>query len=394
VKYVLLLAFAMRSDGQDTAAAHLGRGYELIQQQRYEQAASEFRRALEIDPKLPRARYQLGIALFALADRDEAARQFDVVRRDAPDNRGALYYLGRIRLLEGDDNGAARLFQEIAADPPIPDTLFYYGCVLLGKGETQAAISVLKQAEADSPRDYRVPYRLARAYSRAGRSEDAAREYDKAAGLRSEYNKAAAESIRCGAGDDSACRTLFDPNDPDKLTTLGMTYGQRGAYDKAIQPLQAASRLDPDSFEIFHNLGLSYFRLRQYEKARPPLERAVSLRPDFFGSNALLGAVLFSLKDDTAAYGVLKHAHELDPGNAEVADLLFKTSLALARDRFEAKDYSRCLEYLQQAAAANPSNAPVHRRLAQVYAIAGQADLSRRESEIADRIESGHEPRP
>jgi len=394
VKWLLILAFAVVCNGQDTAAAHLGRGYDLIQQQRYEQAAAEFRRALEIDPGLLRARYQLGIALFATADREEAARQFEIVRRDAPDDRGALYYLGRLRLLEGDNEGAARLLNPLSANPPLPDTLFYLGCALLGKGDAQAAIATLQRAEADAPRDYRVPYRLARAYAQAGRAPDAAREYQKAAALRGEYNRAAAEALQCvtaldNRADEAPCRALSDPNDPDKLTTLGMIYGEHGLYNKAIQPLEAASKLDPDSFEIFHNLGLSYSRLRRFGEARPALERAVSLRPDFFGSNALLGAVLFSLKDDAAGYGVLKHAHELDPGNAQVADLLFKTSLALARERFEMKDYARCIEYLQQATEVNPTDAPVHRRLAQVYGLAGHADLSRRELDLAQRIETG-----
>ena len=189
MKCLLVLAVAVVCHGQDTAAAHLGRGYDLIQQQRYEQAAGEFRRALEIDPNLLRARYQLGIALFALADKDESARQFEMVRRQAPDNRGAVYYLGRLRLLEGDNADAARLFETVAADLPLPDTLFYLGCALLGKGDTGAAIAALERAEADDPRDYRVPYRLARAFSQAGRAQDAAREYQKAASLRGEYNK-------------------------------------------------------------------------------------------------------------------------------------------------------------------------------------------------------------
>jgi tetratricopeptide (TPR) repeat protein len=257
--YVLIVAAAV-CRGQDTAAAHLGRGYELIQQQRYDQAATEFRRALEIEPNLPRARYQLAIALFASGERDESARQFDVVRREAPDNRGAVYFLGRLRLLEGDNDGAIRFFQKIAADPPIPDTGFYLGCALLGSGDTQGAITALQRAAADSPRDYRIPYRLARAYAIAGRPNDVTRAYEKAGALRGEYNKAAAEALQCAAavssgGDQTACRGLFDPNDPDKLTTLGMIYGQHGAHEKAIQALELASRLDPDSFEIFHNIS-------------------------------------------------------------------------------------------------------------------------------------------
>src|SRR5215472_4689267 len=99
----------------------------------------------------------------------------------------------------------------------------------------------------------------------------------------------------------TACQRLFVPDDPDKLTTLGILYGKHGAYAEAIAPLERAARLDPESAEVQHDLGLTYFRLKQYQQARGPLEKAVELRPDFFGSNALLGATLYALKEDEAA---------------------------------------------------------------------------------------------
>jgi Flp pilus assembly protein TadD len=180
---------------------------------------------------------------------------------------------------------------------------------------------------------------------------------------------------------------MADPNDPDKLTTLGIIYSEHGAYGEAIVPLERAAKLDPESFEIFHNLGLSYFRLRRYTEARAALEKAVSLRPDFFGSNALLGAVLFALKEDELAYPVLIHASELEPGNTDTAGLLFKVAMLLARDRFRAKDYTRCAEYLQKASETQPSNASVHRRLAEVYNLLGQPDLAREEAGKADQMD-------
>ena len=390
---IAVLSAARIYSAQDPAAAHVGRGYELIQDGRFQEAESEFRGALELNPSLTRARYQLAICLFALGSRDESEQEFVRVSREAPDNRGARYYLGRLRLLKGDHAGAVRFLAPIAADPPIPDTRFYLGCALLSRGDADAAIKVLEAAVADSPRDYRIPYRLARAYSRIGRQADAAKEYDKAAMLRGAYNSAAEDSLQCTealtrSGARTACEKLFDPNDPDKLTTLGMIYGKHGNFEDAIRALQLASKLDPDSFEIFHNLGLSYFRLRRYQEARPALERAVSLRPDFFGSNALLGAVLFSLKDDHRAWTVLAHARELEPANEQVNDLLFKVSLLLARDRYQEKDYAGCLEYLHKAAEAKPSDALVHRKLSEVYRITGNSDLAGQELQQAVRLES------
>jgi tetratricopeptide (TPR) repeat protein len=179
---------------------------------------------------------------------------------------------------------------------------------------------------------------------------------------------------------------MADPNDPDKLTSLGIVYGEHGAYDEAIGLLRRAAELDPDSFEIFHNLGLSYFRLRQYAGARQALERAVELRRDFFGSNALLGAVYFALKSDELAYPVLVHAHELKPDDRESAGLLFKVALLLARDRFLGKDYLQSAEYLREAAQVQPGDASVHRRLAEVYGLLGQEALAAQEAAKATQI--------
>ncbi len=179
---------------------------------------------------------------------------------------------------------------------------------------------------------------------------------------------------------------LFDPNDPDKLTTLGMLYGQHGHFAEALEPLAQAARLHPDSWEIQHNLGLTYYRLRRYAEARVPLERAVASRPDFFGSNALLGATLFTLKDDQAAYRILTHAHQLKPQDADTGALLFKLAALRAQARCEKKEYAQCLSYLRQAAALRPADAEVHRRLSEVYRWLGRTAEAARENREAGRL--------
>lgn len=382
--------------GENGAQAHVGKGYELIQQERYKDAAIEFQAALATNPRLVRARYQLAVCLFALGERDESKRQLETLREETADDENVLYYLGRLHLLAGENGAAIQLFRKIAAHPPFPDTSFYLGCAYLAQGNVSEAISALERAEASSPRDFRIPYRLARAYQQSGRTVEAEKRFQRSSALRLGYNDAARESGQCSdalrtlpvAQARIVCERMADPNDPDKLTSLGIIYGEHGAYTEAIAPLETAAKLDPESFEIFHNLGVSYFRLRRYTEARAALEKAVSLRPDFFGSNALLGAVFFALKEDQLAYPVLIHANELEPGNQDTAGLLFKVAMVLARDRYHARDYMQCAEYLRKASQMQPSDASVHRRLAEIYKLLGRADLAREEAAKADQIES------
>ena len=155
-----------------------------------------------------------------------------------------------------------------------------------------------------------------------------------------------------------------------------------------MSELELASRLDPDSPEILHNLGLTYFRLTRYAEARQPLERAVTLRPDFFGSNALLGATLYTLKEDEAAYRVLDHAHQLNPAESDTASLLFETAVLLAQKELATKTYTQSLYHFRKAAELRPADARVHRQLADLYRVLGQraqAELEGREAERLSR---------
>ncbi|HEV2379832.1 MAG TPA: hypothetical protein VG206_08555 [Terriglobia bacterium] len=94
------------------------------------------------------------------------------------------------------------------------------------------------------------------------------------------------------------------------------------------------------------------------------------MRPEFFGTNALLGAALFTLQRDDAAYRVLAHARELNPRDAETANLLFQECMILSRKSFQSQDYARCLGYLRQAQALNPGDQDVRQRLAAVQKLA------------------------
>jgi tetratricopeptide (TPR) repeat protein len=357
-----------------------------LQNTDYESAAKEFEAALASNPRIGLVRFQLAVCYFALHKVEEARREFERLRTETGGDPSVLYYLARLDLQDERMASAIPLLEQIASDPPFPDAAYYLGVAYLKLGNLKLAERWLKKAARITPRDWRVPDRLARVYTKTERREEAEKQFAVAANLRQSVDEASRQGMECVQSLQTrpleearaVCQKLFDPTDPDRLATLGLIYGKEGLHADALAAFLQAGRLDPDSFEIQHDLGLSYFRLKRYADARKPLEEAVARRPDFFGSNALLGATLYALRDDEAAYPVLDRAHRLKPEDPEAANLLFKVALSLALEKYEKKAYAESLGYLRKASELRPDSPVVQARIAEVRRLLGARSEARR----------------
>jgi tetratricopeptide (TPR) repeat protein len=322
------LAAWARQTGSD---AQLSRGAQLMHDQLFESAAKVFQEALAVHPEDLRARFQYAVCLLSLGRNDEARSQFEMLEKKAGPTSYITYYLGRLDLLSNDYGSAIKRLSSVTKKPPFPDTAFQLGVAYISSGDVVDGIKWLEYAARQLPNDYRVHYRLARAYSSAGREEDATRQYALYRKFLNAHKSTETDVRACtdalhshSASAHETCQRLFDPNDPEKLTLLGELYGDAGSFEQALDPLTRAVQLDANSYEAWHNLGLTYFRLQQYKEARDPLQKAVSLHPDAYGSVVILGATLYILGEDGAALPVLEHAHQLNPGDAQTNAVLEK----------------------------------------------------------------------
>jgi Flp pilus assembly protein TadD len=321
-----------QSGPQSSVDAHISKGAQLLHDQLFDSASKEFEQAVALEPNNAEARFEDAVCLLTLGRNDDARAQFEQVEKLKGPSRYVTYYLGRLDLLANDYPSAIKRLSAVAATPPFPDTDFYLGVAYVSSGDTEKGIAWLEKAVKLTPGDYRVHYRLARAYSTAGREQDAAHEYALYNQYMSQHKsteadaRACSEALRTQSADAAqvACHHMFDPNDPEKLTLLGQLYGEAGAFQQALDPLKRAVQLDPGSYEAWHDLGLTYFRMQRYADARGPLLRAAALRPEAYGTVVMLGATLYMLGDDQAALPVLQHAHQLNPADEQTAAILDK----------------------------------------------------------------------
>ena len=382
----------------DTPDAHLGKGYDALRQDQYDLAVSEFRAALQLDPSLTlRARFPLAVALFELHKTDEARREFEAVRHETGDHPNILYYLGRLDLEDRNFDSAVKLLSEAAAKPPFPDTAYYLGYAYFKQGDLPAAEKWLLKAADLNNRDARVQFQLGMVYRKEGREEEAKKALALSDEIRTRDDKESQLRLECGKKLDQGlreeahaiCEQLYDPNNADKLTELGSIYGQHGDLQAALKPLRRAAELAPQSPQTQYNLALTYFQLNQFTEARTALAGAIKRWPDLFQLNSLYGATLLKLGEDAPAYEVLRHAYQLNPQDAATADLLYRTTLALAKKSQAAKRYTDSLGFLGQAAKLKPQEPEPHRRMAELYTRTGHPASAAAEQKEVERLSAG-----
>jgi tetratricopeptide (TPR) repeat protein len=114
----------------------------------------------------------------------------------------------------------------------------------------------------------------------------------------------------------------LDPEDADALNALGYTLADRtDRYQEALDLIQRALKLKPDTPAIVDSLGWVLYRMGRTEEALPHLRRAFELQRDAEVA-AHLGEVLWMSGDKDEARSIWRVGRELDPDNRALKQVL------------------------------------------------------------------------
>ncbi len=338
VLLILAVSIAQAASSQE-AMAHLGAGLKLFDLQRFSDAAKEFSLALSADPNLLNARYHLAVAYFNEQKFDDARRQFMRLTTTGYRKRWVTYYLGRLDLQDGRIDEAIRKFESLQGPQPLRDEWYYLGSAFLKKGEPEKAVLFLKREIAFSPRDFRARYLLGQAYLKLGKAKQAEAQFQESERLHQYYLEGKQDLAACrkqlqrGQGEAAwkRCGSVLQTTDIDKLVAVGTLFGEFSDYRHALEALQKALTLDPQSPEINYDLGYTYYRMGNYSRAARYSQVAMSQRSDFFEALEVCGMALHKLGRDAAAQSALSLAHQLRPDDRVVAEALAQTRSLSAR---------------------------------------------------------------
>ena len=286
-----LLLVGLPASAQQAEADRLF-GSAMLAQQRGDMAVAieDYRKLLQLNPKLVDARVNLGAALARTGQYDEAIKQYRLALADLPENGDVRRNLGLAYYKKGDLADAAREFESLRKRQPgdVSLTILLADSeVRSGRGqEARAMLTPMEAANAGNP-DFE--YVMGTALLATGERREAVTRLEKVA----EATQGADAYYLAGS-------TLLDLNEAEK----------------ARKDLEIAARLNPAIPGIYTALGKARDHAGDPVEAEKAFREAVKANHSDFEANLYVGAILYKRRELAEAKGYLERALELNPGSS------------------------------------------------------------------------------
>ena len=268
------------------AFAHLG----LIEarQERYDDAVTNYRKALALNPQLPGLQMNLGLALFKAKDFKSSIKPFTAELNKHPDDQRLTILLGMAHYGMGDYFVAIPYLRKAAERDPqsLPLRLALAHSCLWSK-QNQCVLDVYKQSLALNVESAEAAMLAGEALNETG------------------DNAGATEQFR------AAVRS--NPKEPNVHFGLGYLLWTQNQFSEAAGEFQAELDNDPNHTQARAYLADSYVHSNDYAKALPELEKAVVADPSFALVHLDLGIVYAQQGRKDEAIKELQKASALDP---------------------------------------------------------------------------------
>lgn len=376
------------------AYAHMGR---------IDEAISEFKTVLRIDPERAESHNSLGIAYLGLGRTNEAVNEFKAALKLRPDYTEPHYTLGIIYMRLGRvDEAIAEYKAALQLNPRYTQVHNNLGVAYLGAGRMEEAINEYKEALKLNTEYVEAHNNLGNAYTRLGRMEEAINEYktalrlapdnaeirhnldtaverlkradkvinrsDTASWLASDkaekHYKMGAAYARLGhleaAINEYEAGLKLNANNVEAHYNLGTAYARLGRLEEATDQYKAALKLSPDNAEAHHNLGSTYARLGRLQEAADQYKAALKIIPASGDTHYDLGIAYAHLGRTDDAINEYRAALKLGPDRAEVHNNLGLAYARLTRINEAADEFKAALRL-------DPNNVKAHYNLAVAY---------------------------
>lgn len=322
------------------------RAVALQKQGRLAEAADEYRALLKLKPDYADAHANLGIIMARLGKYDEAVAAYESAFKLAPNELMILLNLGIAHYRAGKLDRAVIAFQQLLERrPELTQARQLYGLALSALGRDEEAVKQLEMTLAAAPQDAATLYSLGLGYLRLGKP-----------GFLATLERLAA----------------FPAGRPALHLLQGQAFLRDLEFEKALEELQSAARLNPDLPRLHFSLGLAHHQLGHNKEAVSAFEEEAKRNPRDFATVYYLADALEKDGRLDDAQRHVETALKLDSQSPEANGLSGKILLKKAK----AADAVKPLEF---AVTKKPSDPELRYTLARVYQQLGRREDAARE---------------
>jgi tetratricopeptide (TPR) repeat protein len=320
--------------GATNALAHEARGEAMLALGRGEDAANALRKALELDPKLTRARLGLARALIAQGKATEAVAEARKASEADQKSGSAFAVLGAAIAAENANNwndAIAQAQQGAFLDPKSPLVQAVVGDLFAAAGNFDQAVAAYRKAAGSDPGNADASAGLIQMLVRKGDLD----------GALAAAKKLAAEV----------------PGSGRAQLELGRILARKADWQAALEPLERATALLPSVAEGFALLGTAQQFSGNTALAKDAYEQAVKLDPKNGDYQTTYGLLQAMTGEQQAGADTLNKVLQTPAGQKSVAAW---ANLGYAYSRMKPPKIQESLAAYNKALAIDPKNAQVH----------------------------------
>jgi tetratricopeptide (TPR) repeat protein len=321
-------------------------------------AVREYRAVLRLQPELPEAYVNLGLAYYAQAKFDDSAQALARAGNLRPGMRGVSLWLGIDYVkLHRPVQGVALLREAIRQDPADKLAQSWLGTALWDAGQMDAALLQLQKASAQFPGDPDLLFALGEAYAKAASQQT---------------------------------EQLLEESSGTALSDLifGAIYAEERDWTKAEGHFRRGLERDPLSLDARLQLADVFLQQANVSAAQEQLDQALALAPRSAAALARSGELLLLMQRQAEGLARITKAIGID--RYEALDALgLPMEERIGRGETGAQLLALCRDAAEKL-QANPDPGPAGNiALAALYALAGDEDDSLRASPRLDPTQPG-----
>jgi len=331
-------------------------GQDALNRGRLDEAESDFRQVLAVDPQLGGAYANLGVVYMRRKQWAIALKTLRRAEQLMPDVPGIRLNIGLAYYRQNEFLKAIPPFESVVSDQPAalqPRHLLGL-CYFFAERWADAAHTLEPLWDQESGK-LSYLYVLSIAAHRAG--------------LKELDQRATAQLVKTGDGS------------PEYHLFMGKAHLNLEQYDMALADFQAAAEANPKLTFVHFNMGLAYLKKQDYEQARAEFLKDAAVEPDLAFNYDELGDVYSLMQQDSNAEKSYHEALRRDPR-------LVNSYVGLAKAYQRGQKYPEALAAIDSAEKLDARRTDIHYVRGQILIHMGRKEEGKKELEASVRIDN------